>query len=163
MRKLTDEEIKELKKDIKAKEIDVSDLFLTLKSMPREEAREIIKFWQETNTEEFPKLAKLMVERKLLTQKEFDEKWNHRDMYEVFLHILSGDIQKATERGDDVVMVTSSEFKLKRKGAIKRKFGIRIVDPKKAVEMMKKEDPEGFKKLEEEVDFQERKATDYIG
>ena len=163
MKKLTEKELKELEKDIKPQEVDVAKMFLTLKSMPREEAREIVNKMQKSNTKEFPKLAKLMVEKKLLTQKELDEKWNHRDMYEIFLYILGGDIQRASERGEDVVMVTTSEFKLKRKGAIKRKFAIRIVDPKKAVEMMKKDDPKGFKKFEDEMDFQEKKATDYIG
>jgi len=162
MKKLTKEEIKKLKKELGLKQIDMAGFISFLQSLPKDKAKEIMDIWVKSNTEEFPKLAKLMIKKGLLTQKEFDKDWNHRDMYEIFMYTLNGTVQDEKKKGNKMIMTTVSKFKLKKKKQIKKKFGVIIADPEETMEMMKKEDPEKYKEFEREIKFQEQ-DTNYIG
>lgn len=162
MKKLTEKQIDETRALINPKEMDGGNLYQMLKSLPREEALKLVKMWDAENKANFPKLADKMVKFGLLTREEFEKEWNDPDMHDVFLYILLGKIQEAKKAGHDINMVSTSKFMLEKRQEILDRFGIKIVDPKEAVEKIEKLDPEGIRESRKRT-HHDRHSTDYIG
>ncbi len=162
MKQLTKNQIQKFQKKLKRTELRIFELISNFNFIPQEESKLKLQELVKSNKKEFPILSKMMIDNGLITQKQFDKKWNHLDMYEIFEATLLGKIQKAKDKKDQIVMVTVGKYKLKHKIAIEKTFDVKIRSPQESLAMMKQDNPEEYKKIEREFKFS-KKNTNYIG
>ena len=125
-------------------EIDIEKFLKMLNELSEEERKKILEKMNKATIKHRDKVMEEVFKRGIMSKKEYKEKYENKYIDENYGGDSFPQLMEVVLHGKDIMFVTVNEKMLRDREKLEKRFGVRILSPNEAIEILQKENTLGF-------------------